>query len=109
VDWFITLFSKSLPLDIAARMWDIYFLEGDLFLYRSTLGILKYFEQRLLKSQFEDIMSFLSRLNQVSDMDENQLFDCIDEILISKTKLERVRNAASVVVLQRKKKNGGSF
>ncbi len=109
VDWYITLFAKSLPLDIAARLWDIYFLEGDAFLYRATLGILKYFEPRLIKCPFEDIMSFLSRLNQVSDIDENLLFDCIDEIQISKQKLEKVKEAASYTVLQRKKKNGGAF
>ncbi|KAL0483695.1 TBC1 domain family protein [Acrasis kona] len=107
VDWFITLFAKSLPLDIAARLWDIYFLEGDLFLYRATLGLLKYFENKLIKSEFETIMSFLSRLNQVVDFDESQLFDRIDEVVITKNRLEKCKELASIQVLQKKKRSGG--
>lgn len=38
-DWFMTVFLKPLPLDIASRVWDIYFLEGEIFLYKVTLGI----------------------------------------------------------------------
>jgi hypothetical protein len=33
IDWFLTLFSKALPLDIAGRIWDNYFYEG-LFWYQ---------------------------------------------------------------------------
>ena len=28
-DWFFTLFAKPLPLDVAARVWDLYFVVGD--------------------------------------------------------------------------------
>jgi len=29
MDWFLTLFAKSFPIDIAARLWDMYFLDGE--------------------------------------------------------------------------------
>jgi len=28
-DWVLTLFSKSLPLEISSRIWDRYILQGD--------------------------------------------------------------------------------
>ena len=41
VDWLLTIFSKSLPLDIAMRVWDSYFCRGELFLYETALALLK--------------------------------------------------------------------
>lgn len=35
----MTLFAKSLPLDIAIRIWDCYFVEGQMFIYRAALGV----------------------------------------------------------------------
>ena len=33
-----TLFSKSLPLDVVSRIWDVYFRDGDSFLFAAALG-----------------------------------------------------------------------
>ena len=33
-----TLFSKSLPLDIASRVWDVFCRDGEAFLFRAALG-----------------------------------------------------------------------
>ena len=33
-----TLYSKSLPLDLASRVWDVYFRDGDSFLFATALG-----------------------------------------------------------------------
>lgn len=34
------MYSKSLPLDIACRIWDVFFRDGDEFLFRTALGML---------------------------------------------------------------------
>lgn len=34
------LYSKALPLDVACRVWDVYFRDGDIFLFRTALGII---------------------------------------------------------------------
>lgn len=36
---FVTLYSKSLPLDIAARIWDLFLMDPD-YLYLAGLGVL---------------------------------------------------------------------
>ena len=33
-----TLFSKSLPLDTACRVWDLFCRDGEEFLFRTALG-----------------------------------------------------------------------
>ncbi|XP_023218167.1 TBC1 domain family member 12-like [Centruroides sculpturatus] len=37
VDWIYTLFSRSLPLDVACRVWDVFLRDGEEFLFRTAL------------------------------------------------------------------------
>ncbi|XP_032691910.1 TBC1 domain family member 12 isoform X3 [Lontra canadensis] len=39
IDWIFTLYSKSLPLDLACRVWDVFCRDGEEFLFRTGLGI----------------------------------------------------------------------
>jgi TBC1 domain family member 14 len=38
MDWTLTLFAKALPISVAARLWDVYVLDGDVFIIRASLG-----------------------------------------------------------------------
>lgn len=57
-----TLYSKSLPLDLACRIWDVFCRDGEEFLFRTALGILKLFEDILTRMDFIHIAQFLTRL-----------------------------------------------
>jgi len=46
-DWLLSLFLDHLPLEACARIWDVFLLEGDAFLFRTALGILAVLEPRL--------------------------------------------------------------
>lgn len=48
VKWVMCLFCQSLPLRATCRIWDVYFLDGDSAIFRSAIGILKYFSSSLL-------------------------------------------------------------
>lgn len=39
LDWALTLFSKAMPINVAARLWDVYLLEGEIFFIKACLGI----------------------------------------------------------------------
>ncbi|KAL9650573.1 hypothetical protein ABK040_004789 [Willaertia magna] len=82
VDWFITLFSKSLPLDVVARIWDGYLLHGRIYMYQSCLGILIYYKDNLLKLDYDGVMKFLTHLNSCTnnfeDLDIELLFKTIN-------------------------------
>jgi len=80
LDWFLTMFGKSLPVPIVSRVWDCYFLHGEIFLYRCALGILLAHRKYLRDSDFEQCVSSLRKLAE--DMDEVLLFKCIKEIRV---------------------------
>ena len=53
--WFLTLFSTKIPLELTLRIWDIFFIEGQKILYRIALAILKINQADILKSDYEQI------------------------------------------------------
>lgn len=67
-----TLYSKSLPLDVACRVWDVFCRDGEESLFRTALGILRLFEDVLLQMDFIHIAQFLSRLPD--DLQAHTLF-----------------------------------
>eukprot|EP00696_Hemimastix_kukwesjijk_P012002 gnl/Hemi2/25043_TR8421_c0_g1_i1.p3 gnl/Hemi2/25043_TR8421_c0_g1~~gnl/Hemi2/25043_TR8421_c0_g1_i1.p3 ORF type:complete len:195 (+),score=53.60 gnl/Hemi2/25043_TR8421_c0_g1_i1:947-1531(+) len=82
IEWMLTLFSKSLHLDSASRVWDCYFMEGEVFLFRTALGILRYFLSQLLKGTFDHILTLLNHLPD--DMDCDDLISHIRAIDVSR-------------------------
>ncbi|CAF0853142.1 unnamed protein product [Didymodactylos carnosus] len=77
-DWFFTMYSKSLPLDIVSRIWDIYYRDGDEFVFRTALGILALYEKRLLNMDTFHCLQFLTKLPE--DLNTTQLFKSIETI-----------------------------
>ncbi|XP_057214793.1 TBC1 domain family member 12 isoform X3 [Triplophysa rosa] len=75
IDWIFTLYSKSLPLDVACRVWDVFCRDGEEFLFRTGLGILRLYEEVLLQMDFIHIAQFLNRLPE--DTHPERLFSCI--------------------------------
>ena len=47
-DWLLTLFTSVLPPQVCSRLWDQYFLRGELFLYQVALGLLRYLQSYLI-------------------------------------------------------------
>uniref|UniRef100_A0A7N5JSJ1 TBC1 domain family member 14 n=1 Tax=Ailuropoda melanoleuca TaxID=9646 RepID=A0A7N5JSJ1_AILME len=78
IDWIFTLYSKSLPLDLACRIWDVFCRDGEGFLFRTALGILKLFEDILTKMDFIHIAQFLTRLPD--DLPSEEVFASIATI-----------------------------
>ncbi len=79
-----------MPLDLVARLWDTYLYDGEVFLVRTGLAILRTFAPRLCTLSLEDIMSFLTKFPEEIDPDE--LYYNINQIKISHSKYEQVRH-----------------
>ncbi|XP_034537719.1 TBC1 domain family member 12 isoform X2 [Notolabrus celidotus] len=75
IDWIFTLYSKSLPLDVACRVWDVFCRDGEESLFRTGLGILRLFEEVLLQMDFIHIAQFLTRLPE--DLQSHTLFSAM--------------------------------
>lgn len=81
LDWFLTIFSKSLPLDIATHLWDIYIFEGQSFLFRAALGLLKYLRAQILAFELDLVpcKHVLARIPE-DTLDEDSLLASIASI-----------------------------
>ncbi|XP_012879394.1 PREDICTED: TBC1 domain family member 14 isoform X3 [Dipodomys ordii] len=78
IDWIFTLYSRSLPLDLACRVWDVFCRDGEEFLFRTALGILKLFEDILARMDFIHSAQFLTRLPE--DLPAEEVFAAIAAI-----------------------------
>mmetsp|Transcript_29084 Transcript_29084/g.40160 ORF Transcript_29084/g.40160 Transcript_29084/m.40160 type:complete len:435 (+) Transcript_29084:32-1336(+) len=63
--WFITVFTYSLPLEALLRIWDVFLLEGFKVVYRVGLAILTQAQEHLLTLLFEDLIVVLRNLHQI--------------------------------------------
>ncbi|GAA5991252.1 hypothetical protein JCM5350_005959 [Sporobolomyces pararoseus] len=55
VPWLTTLFLKFLPLELVTRLFDVFLLEGDSFMFRVSLVLLKVLEPRLFNPDLEEL------------------------------------------------------
>lgn len=69
------MYSKSLPLDLACRIWDVFCRDGEEFLFRTALGILRLFEDILTRMDFIHVAQFLTRLPE--DLPAEEVFASI--------------------------------
>ncbi|XP_020929672.1 TBC1 domain family member 12 isoform X2 [Sus scrofa] len=95
IDWIFTLYSKSLPLDLACRVWDVFCRDGEEFLFRTGLGILRLYEDILLKMDFIHIAQFLTKLPE--DITSEKLFSCIAAIQMQNSTKKWTQVFASVM------------
>ncbi|GAM22217.1 hypothetical protein SAMD00019534_053920 [Acytostelium subglobosum LB1] len=80
IQWWLTVFCQSLPLQTAIRVWDCFIVEGNLFLFVTALGILYLYRKQLEEGSLEFCKNFLSDLP--SDLDADLLFKAVDNINI---------------------------
>ncbi len=78
IEWVFTLFSKSLPLDVMSRVWDVFFRDKEEFLFRTALGILSMYKETLLEMDFIHIVQFLTKLPE--NINATHLFKAIEQI-----------------------------
>ena len=86
LDWFFTIYSKSLPLDVVSRIWDLFFRDGDAFIFRTAIAILSLYEERLCQLDTFHCLQFLTRLPD--DLNATTLFKAIDKINFEQTSCE---------------------
>ena len=97
VDWLLTLYTKALGLDIAARVWDNYFLVGEVFLWRTALGILRMFRKHIVTLDLGNLVKFLGHLTEVTEAvgmtegwSEKELFASIAAVQVDKRMFEQL-------------------
>jgi len=82
LDWLTSLFIKRLSFEIACRIWDNFFLDGEVYLFRTGLALLSYFESKLIKEGHAGIKLLMNRMQE--EIDEDRLFKLIDRVILIK-------------------------
>lgn len=69
VPWFLEIFSSCFDEEeFLARIWDNFFLEGEIYLFKVGLAIIKYYEFELKMSTFEEVIKLLSHPRETSEV-----------------------------------------
>jgi hypothetical protein len=90
LDWHLTIFTKALPLEIAARIWDCYLHCGEVYILRASLGLLRLFARRLSTLGMEKILPFLAHVPE-EELSASELINSIEQIRISPEKYRNIR------------------
>jgi len=78
MDWWMALFARALPYDVAVRCWDLYLLD-EAYLFRVSLAILVYFSAQIHDdSALDEAMVFLTKL-QRQPVDEHRFFSLVED------------------------------
>lgn len=85
VDQIYTLFSRSLPLEVACRTWDLYLRDGDEFIFRASLALLSMYESELLELECAEAAQLLAHLPE--DINSEKFFSTIATIKLVPPKL----------------------
>lgn len=94
-EWFLCLFSKSLPSETALRVWDVLFYEGAKVLFHVALAIFKMKEEELLLAhQVGDVISILQKTT-------HHMFDPDDLLTVAFDKIGSMTH--NTISKQRKK------
>jgi len=89
IDWILTLYAKSLPLDVATRVWDVYLFEGDSFLFRTGIGLIKLLKKKILLEEMEGCMSLISHIYE-QGIEADQLLSSIKSIDLTEAYYEEM-------------------
>lgn len=55
IEWFMTIYSKCLPIDVASVVWDLFLLDGEVVLYCTGLALLRLSAPLLLEGPGADL------------------------------------------------------
>jgi hypothetical protein len=82
MEWCITLFSKQLPIPVASRVWDGYFLHGEVFVWKTAVSILKLLHNILLELDVTECMAALRHTLSEDIMREDALMAAIQQVVL---------------------------
>jgi len=86
-NWLLTLYARYLPLDVASRVWDVFFLEGVVSLLRTAVGVVRVLGPRV-QSQDADVTyeAWMHALRLFPpEITEAELFDAIFSVSVPQT------------------------
>jgi len=99
-EWFLCLYSTSLPAETAARVWDALFSEGPKVLYRVGLALLVLHEDILLETENAGELLKAMRGAVSHEYDRDQLLHVAFEGIgpLPMSKIQKIRHKKQIIV-----------
>jgi hypothetical protein len=89
VPWLLTIFSRSLPLSTACRIWDRVLCAGEAEIFRAALALLRILQTTLLTATFEDAVTTLQR-PPLTEHSEAELLGAMGRVSLPEDAYERL-------------------
>ena len=89
LEWFMTLFTRNLNIELALRIWDIYMIEGIFAVFKTGIVIFSLDEKNLLSKDFGEIMNFLRNLDK-NNYDEDKFVEELNNVKFNETIINKI-------------------
>ena len=81
LSWNMTLFTRDVNLELAKRIWDVFMIEGIKAIYSAAIVFLSHFEDKLIKMDFVDIMTYIGSIKNIN-FDEDMVIEAMQNVKI---------------------------
>ncbi|CAJ0582942.1 unnamed protein product, partial [Mesorhabditis spiculigera] len=89
--WFLTLFTTTLPLDIANRIMDCFLVEGMEYIFSVAMAILQQARIDLLRLDMEGMLKYFQReIRERFENDPELLFAVANQVQLNPKKMKRL-------------------
>lgn len=68
--WFLTLFAYQFPITMVSRIWDLFFAEGWKFIFKVSMALLQWEQEKLQLMRMEEILLHLKTVHEGKSADE---------------------------------------
>ena len=85
VEWFYTIFSRSLSFEGTLKFWDLLMYHGEVVLFRMALGIFDMVKPHILEANYEETVGLVQGFN--SYVNEVKLFEIVVNHKLSAEKM----------------------
>ena len=89
LEWFMTLFTRNLNIELALRIWDVYMIEGIVALYKSSIVIFILDEKKLINMDFVEIMECLKNLDR-NNYDEDKFIEELNNVKLNEKIINKI-------------------
>lgn len=92
--WFITLFTYSLPFEFVLRIWDILLHEGVKIIFKIALYFIRTHEKKMLLMDFQEMVLHLREaVTQAGSLDVDVFLNDVLQVPLSRAKLDSLSRA----------------
>ncbi|KAI1724536.1 rab-GTPase-TBC domain-containing protein [Ditylenchus destructor] len=89
--WFLTLFTTTLPLDLANRIMDLFLVDGMDAIFRVAIAILQQARIDLLKLDMEGMLRYFQRdIRELYENDHDLLFTLASRVVLNQKKMKKL-------------------